>query len=132
MRRRTKLLFAGVGAAVLLVLLGTTVMNASAEFVTPTNVDEGGYEGEWVNLEGEVADLEQRDGRLTFAVEDPNASVDVVYDGEMPETMAEGRIVVAKGLVTDGTVEANDLSVRAHDDQSANETDSAGPPADRP
>ncbi|MFC4245803.1 cytochrome c maturation protein CcmE [Natribaculum luteum] len=119
MRRKNKLLFAGVGVVLLLAVLGTTVMSASAEFVTPTSVDEGDYEGEWVNLEGQVADLEQADGRLTFAVEDGNTSVDVVYDGTMPETMAEGRIVVAKGTVDGDTLRATELSVRAHEEDGA-------------
>jgi len=114
-KRRSKLLFAGVGVLLLFGVLGTTVMNASAEFVTPTALENGDYDGEWVNLEGKVANLEQDGNEIRFAVTDNNTSVDVVYDGSMPETMAEGRIVVAKGTVEDGSVDASELSVRAHE-----------------
>lgn len=115
MKRRSKLLFAGVGVVLLFGVLGTTVMNASAEFVTPTTLEDGDYDGEWVNLEGKVATLERTDNEIRFDVTDNNTSVDVVYDGAMPETMAEGRIVVAKGTVEDGSVDASELSVRAHE-----------------
>ncbi|MFD1565374.1 cytochrome c maturation protein CcmE [Haloarchaeobius amylolyticus] len=133
MKRRSKLLFAGVGVVLLFGVLGTTVMNASAEFVTPTTLEDGDYDGEWVNLEGKVDNLEQDDTELRFDVTDNNTSVDVVYDGEMPETMAEGRIVVAKGTVEDGSVDASELSVRAHegggDENSTNSTEM--PPTER-
>ncbi|WP_076607578.1 cytochrome c maturation protein CcmE domain-containing protein [Natronorubrum thiooxidans] len=117
MKRRNKLLFVGVGILLLLGALGVTVMNASAEFVTPTAVDDGDYEGEWVNLEGQATDIEQTGEKITFAISDNNTSVDVVYEGTMPETMAENRIVVAKGAVEDGTLQATELSVRAHNDE---------------
>ncbi|MFC4541017.1 cytochrome c maturation protein CcmE [Halosolutus amylolyticus] len=117
MKRRTKLLFVGVGILLLLGVLGVTVMNASAEFVTPTAVNDGEYEGEWVNLEGQATDIEQTGEEIAFSVSDNNTSVDVVYEGTMPETMAENRIVVAKGAVENGTLQATELSVRAHDDE---------------
>nr|WP_049892773.1 cytochrome c maturation protein CcmE [Natronococcus jeotgali] len=125
MKRRNKLLFVGIGVALLLGALGMTVMNASAEFVTPTSVEGGGYDGEWVNLEGQVGELEQTNEGLRFTVTDNNTTVPVVYDGEMPETMAENRIVVAKGSVEDGTLQASEVSVRAHDDEEQGE---GGPP----
>lgn len=122
MKRRNKLLFASVGIVLLLSALGMTVMNASAEFVTPTSVGDGEYDGEWVNLEGQVGEIEQTDEQLQFTITDNNTSVDVVYDGDMPETMAENRIVIAKGSVEDGALQAGEVSVRAHDD------DESGPP----
>lgn len=133
MKRRSKLLFAGVGVVLLFGVLGTTVMNASAAFVTPTSLENGDYNGEWVNLEGKVANLEQDGTDIRFDVTDNNTSVDVVYDGAMPETMAEGRIVVAKGTVDDGSLDASELSVRAHEGSGGgNSTNSTEmPPAER-
>jgi cytochrome c-type biogenesis protein CcmE len=114
-RRKNKLIFVGVGIVVLLGGLGATTMSASTEFVSPTELEEGDYQGEWVNLEGAVADLQTEGERTAFEVSDGNESVRVVYDEPLPETMQNGRIVVAKGEYRDGTVVANELSVRAHE-----------------
>ena len=46
---------------------------------------------------------------------DDNESVRVTYDKPLPDTMQNGRIVVAKGEYRDGTVVAKELSVRAHE-----------------
>jgi len=130
-KRRSKLLFAGVGVVLLFGVLGTTVMNASAAFVTPTSLENGDYDGEWVNLEGKVANLEQDGTEIRFDVTDNNTSVDVVYDGAMPETMAEGRIVVAKGTVEDDSLDASELSVRAHEGSGNSTNSTEMPPAER-
>jgi cytochrome c-type biogenesis protein CcmE len=114
-RRKTKLVVSAVGIVVLLVVLGTTTMSATTEFVSPTSMESGEYAGDWVNLEGVVTDLETGDGTARFRVTDENASVRVVYDGTLPETMSEGRIVVAKGVVQGDHLEARQLSVRAHE-----------------
>ncbi|AQL42569.1 hypothetical protein BV210_07540 [Halorientalis sp. IM1011] len=114
MQRKTKLGIAIVGILLLSGLLVTT-STASAQFVTPTELDEGSHEGQRVNLEGVVTDLHTADGRLEFAVTDGNASVPVVYEKTQPETMNEGRVVVAKGVYEDGRLEARQLSVRAHE-----------------
>lgn len=114
MQRKTKLVVAAVGILLLSGLLVTT-STASTQFVTPTELSEGSYEGQRVNLEGVVADLHTADGRLEFAVTDGNASVPVVYEKTRPETMSEGRVVVAKGVYEDGRIVARQLSVRAHE-----------------
>lgn len=115
MRRKTKLLVAGVGIVVLLAVLGTTSMSASTEFVTPTQLAEEDYQSDWVNLEGSVRDLETGNQRATFEVTDGNHSIDVVYQGNLPETMQNGRIVVAKGKYEGDELVAKQLSVRAHE-----------------
>ena len=113
-RRKAKLLVTVVGILVLLGVLGATTISASTEFVTPTNVSAE-HSGEWVNLEGRVADLETTGQRTTFNVTEDNQSVPVTHEGTLPDTMQEGRIVVAKGLYEDGRLEASQLSVRAHE-----------------
>jgi cytochrome c-type biogenesis protein CcmE len=114
-KRKSKLVFGSVGILLLLGVLGTTTMSATAEFVSPTAVDEGDYADARVNLEGVVTQMETDGRTVTFVVEDENASVPVVYEGTVPETLQNGRIVVAKGVLKDGRLEADKLSVRAHE-----------------
>ncbi|CAI49112.1 cytochrome c-type biogenesis protein CcmE [Natronomonas pharaonis DSM 2160] len=115
MDRRTKAVVGGVGIAVLLAILATTTMGAAAEFVTPTDLEEDDdYQNELVKLEGQVTDLEEGPP-IAFAVDDGNYTKAVTYDGEMPETMSEGRIVVAEGHFDGETLVADDLTVRAHE-----------------
>jgi len=90
-------------------------MNASAAFVSPTQLSEDRYDGEWVNLEGSVQNLDTQGQTATFEVTDGNYSTSVVYEGTLPETMGENRIVVAKGRVDGDTLVAKQLSVRAHE-----------------
>lgn len=115
MRRKNKLLVTVVGVLVLLGVLGATSMNASAAFVSPTQLSEDDYDGEWVNLEGSVQNLDTQGRTATFEVTDGNHSTRVVYEGTLPETMGENRIVVAKGRVDGDTLVAKQLSVRAHE-----------------
>jgi len=114
-RRKNKLLVTVVGVLVLLGVLGVSSMNASAAFVSPTQLSDDDYDGEWVNLEGSVQNLETQGQRATFEVTDGNHSTRVVYEGTLPETMGENRIVVAKGRVEGDTLVAKQLSVRAHE-----------------
>jgi len=113
-QRKTKLVVAGVGIALLFGLL-TTTSTATTQFVSPTELDEGSHAGDRVNLEGRVANLSTAGERITFRVTDGNETVPVVYEKTMPETMANGRIVVAKGVYEDGRLDARQLSVRAHE-----------------
>lgn len=115
MRRKNKLLVSAVGIVVLLGALGATSMNASAAFVSPTALSQEDYDGEWVNLEGAVTDLDSQGRTTTFEVTDGNHSTRVVYEGTLPETMGNGRIVVAKGRFEGDRLVAKRLSVRAHE-----------------
>lgn len=117
MRRKNKLLVTTVGILVLLATLGVTSMNASAAFVSPTQISEseGTYQDDWVNLEGVATDLDTEGQTITFAVTDGNHTVPVVYEGTVPDTLQDGRVVVAKGRYDGGELVANKLSVRAHE-----------------
>ncbi|RLM90898.1 cytochrome c maturation protein CcmE [Halobellus sp. Atlit-38R] len=117
MRRKNKLLVTTVGILVLLATLGVTSMNASAAFVSPTQISEseGTYQDDWVNLEGVATDLDAEGQTITFAVTDGNHTVPVVYEGTVPDTLQDGRVVVAKGRYDGGELVANKLSVRAHE-----------------
>ena len=116
-RRKNKLLVTTVGILVLLTTLGVTSMNASAAFVSPTQLSEsdGTYQEEWVNLEGVVTDLDVDGETITFEVTDENHTVPVVYEGTTPDTLQDGRVVVAKGQLEGDRLIANELSVRAHE-----------------
>lgn len=116
MRTKAKLLVGGVCIPILFAVLAVTTLGGAAEFVTPTDVEKSAeYDGQRVSLEGVVTNLSDGSERIEFDVADENASVPVVYDGQMPETMAEGRTVVAKGQYDGSVVRAEDLSVRAHE-----------------
>ncbi|SEO29994.1 cytochrome c-type biogenesis protein CcmE [Halogranum amylolyticum] len=115
MRRKTKFVISAVGIVVLLTTLGTTTMSASTQFVSPTTLESGDFGGDWVRLEGVVDELETDQNTLRFEVTDQNTSVRVVYEGTIPEAMNEGRIVVAKGVVKEDHLVADQLSVRAHE-----------------
>ncbi|AUG47737.1 cytochrome c biogenesis protein CcmE [Haloarcula taiwanensis] len=116
MQTKTRLLVGGVVIPVLFGAMAVTTMGGAAEFTTPTKItNTGEYDGDRVNLEGIAIDIEQTNERLSFAVTDGNASVPVVYEGPMPETMSAGRTVVAKGYYNGSAVEAESLSIRAHE-----------------
>ena len=116
MQTKTRLLVGGVLIPVLFGAMAVTTMGGAAEFTTPTKItDTNEYNGDRVNLEGIAIDIEQTNERLSFDVTDGNASVPVVYDGPMPETMSVGRTVVAKGYYNGSVVEAESLSIRAHE-----------------
>lgn len=122
MQRKTKVVIAGVGILLLFALL-TTTSSATTQFVSPTQLHNGSFAGDRVNLEGRVRNLSSANDRITFVVTDGNASVPVVYEKTMPETMSDGRIVVAKGVFEDGQLHARQLSVRAHEgSDNGNET----------
>ena len=46
---------------------------------------------------------------------DENHTVPVVYEGTLPDTLQDGRVVVAKGQFDGDRLVANKLSVRAHE-----------------
>lgn len=115
MNRRVKLLVGGIGIGVLLLTLIMTSMGSSSEYVTPTEVQTGDYEEELINLEGRATNIEDSGGELRFGVTDGDNTVSVVYNGETPETLREMSVTVAEGYYVDGTLEAQDLVIRAHE-----------------
>ncbi|EMA30050.1 cytochrome c-type biogenesis protein [Halobiforma nitratireducens JCM 10879] len=105
----------GVGIVVLLAILATTTMGSAAQFVTPTDLAESDeHDDTVVKLEGQAVGVDDS-GPITFDVADGNYTKSVTYDGEMPETMSDGRVVVAEGHFDGDELEADDLTVRAHE-----------------
>ncbi|APW98685.1 cytochrome C biogenesis protein [Halobiforma lacisalsi AJ5] len=115
MDRKVKVVVGGVGIAVLLAILATTTMGSAAQFVTPTDLAEtDDHDDTVVKLEGQAVNVDDGDP-ITFEVADENYTKPVTYDGEMPETMSDGRVVVAEGYFDGEELEADDLTVRAHE-----------------
>ncbi len=116
MRRKTKLVVGTACALALFVGLSVTTMGFSTEYVEPTQLVEGDeYDDQAVKLEGRAVDVSGDIDGVEFDMVDQNHSVPVIYDGEMPETMSDGRQVVAEGVYDGETLSADDLVVRAHE-----------------
>jgi cytochrome c-type biogenesis protein CcmE len=99
------------------VLVGT--MQSSVPFVGPGELDAA-LEGRRVQLEGVVESITPEQDRLVIEVTGPGpaaATVSYAYAERRPLTLEPGRVVVAKGLYRDGVVEANQVSVRAHEQE---------------
>lgn len=113
------LIIAGVGLA------ATVAFNALQEnmlfFVSPTDVEEQSLpDGKRFRLGGLVAmdSVSRADDSLavTFVVTDGLASVDVSYDGILPDLFREGQGIIAIGeLTSDGHFEATEVLAK-HDE----------------
>jgi cytochrome c-type biogenesis protein CcmE len=106
-RKRQIRLVIALGTAVLLaVALVYTSFNASSEARQPSDLlgaSGGNYE-----LTGRVVDdsVEREGTRLRFEVadrDDPETKLPVRYEGQVPDPFREGREVIVKGTVSDGT-----------------------------
>jgi cytochrome c-type biogenesis protein CcmE len=116
-KRRTRflLLAAVTVAAMTMVLIGT--FEASVPFVAPGDLTDE-HEGRRVQVEGIVETMTVRPDHLLLELSDDGAAtaqVRYAYAGQRPLTLEEGRLVVAKGVYREGVVEANQISVRAHE-----------------
>lgn len=97
-----------------MVLFGT--WQSSIPFVSPAELSND-LDGQRVQVEGIVRGLEVNDGGLGFELTGGPASVPVSYrysDGR-PLTLEEGRVAVAKGIYSDGALQAQQVSIRAHE-----------------
>lgn len=115
-RRRTALAGVVTAGAMALVLAGT--WQASVPFVTPADLGPG-LEDQRVQVEGVVEDLTAREGHLGFRLADGAGNavpIRYVYEAQRPLTLEDGRIVVAKGRYESGSIDADQVSVRAHEE----------------
>lgn len=118
MSRRARVVTASLvaAAAMAMVLVGT--WQASVPFVGPGDLGPE-LDGQRVQVEGRIEDKAPRHDRLVLELSDGYAARAIVhyaYAGQRPLTLEAGRIVVAKGLYTEGVVEAHQVSVRAHEE----------------
>ena len=104
-KRRIRLVVALGAAVVLAAALIYTSFSASTEASKPSRIKPGrSYE-----VTGKVVDgsVRHRGGELLFRIRDRDgsASVPVSYTGEVPDPFRDGREVIVKGELKDGTFE---------------------------
>ena len=106
-RKRKIRLVVALSAAVLLAAgLVYTSFSASSEAREPSEL--AGVSGGSYQLTGKVApgSIERAGEKLHFEVadrDDPSATIPVVYTGTVPDPFREGREVIVRGTVEDGT-----------------------------
>lgn len=118
--RRARVAVGGLvtAAAMTLVVIGT--WQSSVPFIGPGALGPS-LEGQRVQVEGRVEGLRSRPDHLTFELSDggvATAAVRYAYADQRPLTLEEGRVVVAKGVYRDGVIDAHQVSVRAHEEES--------------
>lgn len=110
-RKRTIRLVVALSAAVLLATaLVYTSFSASTEAKSTSELLEGDPAGTY-EVYGRVVDGSvERDGAaLAFEITDPEdmaAAIPVEYEGQIPDPFREGRDVILKGEMVDGTLVA--------------------------
>jgi len=105
-KRRIRLVVALSAALLLAGALVYTSFNASSKTRQPSEL--AGVDGGSYQLTGVVAadSVEHQGAELRFHVadrDDPSATIPVIYTGQVPDPFREGREVIVKGTVDDGT-----------------------------
>jgi cytochrome c-type biogenesis protein CcmE len=117
MKRSHQLVLGGV---VIVVLIGvvSTSMGSTTPKVSPSELESGAYDGEYVSVEGRASNVQFGDSvRLTIVGNVSDASVPVVVQSDStPATLQSGELVIAKGVYEDGTLEASEILVRSHEE----------------
>ena len=105
-KRKIRLVVALTVAVLLAAGLVYTSFSASSETREPSEL--AGVSGGSYQLTGKVAEgsVERSGAELLFEVadrDDPAATIPVTYTGTIPDPFREGREVIVKGTVEDGT-----------------------------
>ena len=105
-KRKIRLVVALSAAVLLAAALVYTSFSASSETRQPSDLI--GVSGGNYDLTGTVADnsVSHQGTELRFEIadrDDPTAKIPVVYTGQIPDPFREGREVIVKGTVEDGT-----------------------------
>ena len=105
-KRKIRLVVALTAAVLLATGLVYTSFTASSQAREPS--DLVGVSGGNYQLTGKVAEgsVDRQGARLLFEVadrDDPTATIPVTYTGQIPDPFREGREVIVKGTVEDGT-----------------------------
>jgi cytochrome c-type biogenesis protein CcmE len=110
-KRKTRAVVLLTIALLLAGALVYTSFSAATEATTPSQLAAAAEAGRSYELTGKVVDGSvERDGeRLRFAVRDRTgrAAIPVDYTGAVPDPFREGREVIVKGHVRDGTLVAD-------------------------
>jgi cytochrome c-type biogenesis protein CcmE len=105
-KRKIRLVVALTAAVLLATGLVYTSFTASSQAREPSELV--GVSGGNYQLTGKVAEgsVDRQGARLLFEVadrDDPTATIPVTYTGQIPDPFREGREVIVKGTVEDGT-----------------------------
>lgn len=121
-RRRNRLLIIG-GAGVLLSLALTAVLFALNEQITffqsPTDIVEKAIQpGERMRLGGlvEEGSVKRTGDVANFAVTDGANSINVVFNGILPDLFREGQGIIAEGALATGGVFKAETVLAKHDE----------------
>ncbi|MCX7830339.1 MAG: cytochrome c maturation protein CcmE [Acidobacteria bacterium] len=116
---RTKIVIGAViiAGAVALFFLSGGVSSGKVFYMTPDEfVRSSNNNGERVRLTGrvEIGSVKLPAGKqeLFFMLEDDKAKIPVHYKGNVPESFAEGRDIVAEGRMGDSFFEAKEIIVK--------------------
>jgi cytochrome c-type biogenesis protein CcmE len=102
-RRNQRLMMIGAAGAVLVLAAALTfagLRDSITYFVAPSELAQKAHPGQRIRLGGLVVAgsvHHEADGSITFGVTDGGASVDVRYEGVLPDLFREGQGVVAEG-----------------------------------
>jgi cytochrome c-type biogenesis protein CcmE len=109
-----------LGGVLILVLFGVmfTSMGETAPKLSPSELEEGDYEGEFVSLEGRATSVRIGDTiRMVVVGNTSDARIPVVVtDSDIPATLDDGELVVLKGTYEGDTFRASDALVRSHNE----------------
>jgi len=109
-KRKIRLVVALTAAVLLATGLVYTSFTASSQAREPSELV--GVSGGNYQLTGKVAEgsVDRQGAQLLFEVadrDDPTATIPVTYTGQIPDPFREGREVIVKGTVEDGTFVAD-------------------------
>lgn len=104
--KRRMIVVSGIIVIVLVVVLAVVGGNASAKTLSVAEAAEGGFEGQKIQVSGNVVpgSYSTEGGTLTFAIYDPEAptaQIDVAYDGAASSTFGNDVTALCTGRTDD-------------------------------
>ena len=121
-RRDQRLMMIAIAGAVLVAAMALTfagLRDAAVYFVSPSDLAEKAQPGRRVRIGGLVVEGTLRrsdDGAMWFSVTDGVTSVEVRYEGLLPDLFREGQGVVAEGSWRPGQAFAAERVLAKHDE----------------
>lgn len=117
MKRKHQLI---LGAIIIIALIGivSTSIESTTPKLSPSELESGGYEGEYVSLEGRATEVQKGDQvRMTVVGNTSDARIHVVVTADStPATLQSGELVIVKGEYSNETLMASEVLVRSHEE----------------
>ncbi len=116
MKKETRIAI-GVGIIlVCLLVLGLTLKGSVVPYITVSELKSGDYMGKYIQVNGTVVEgsveWHPKDVLLTFRLTDGKETVNVSYNGSIPNNFQEGKMVVVGGTYEDGLFKADEILVK--------------------